>query len=464
MSRDLKTKLAELYSENAVAKILRTATVLLENNNPPTRYPEWVPQSGEEEGRYQLQPIDFWTCGFFPGTIYSLLERSIRYPQSFQSHGAELATIRDSLEALGRTWSDPLHGQARRHDIHDLGFMIQPHMRARWELYHDTEAFETVKVAAESLFGRFNSTIGAVRSWDYFNWLEGIDLVDMDENFVVIVDSMCNMDLLYYIAAHTGRQEIANVATTHSKKLLATHLRKESRTRPGYDGTLYSTCHVVNFGPDGQIKGRYSAQGYDVSSTWSRGQAWAILGYAQSYLWTKDPKFLDAARGLAEYYTLRMEEAPAEVEVPRKGGKEGETVGRYVPLWDFDAPIEDPSNPVRDTSGAMVAANGMLVLSQALAGLGLHSESARYLEDALRIAQDVVDLSVSPERAGFRVEADGSLGFTGTEGVARFDAVLRDATIGNQKLSYEKWTNHGVVYADYYFAEFGNRLLRLGLV
>ncbi|CAI4218419.1 unnamed protein product [Parascedosporium putredinis] len=309
----------------------------------------------------------------FPGTIYSLLERSIRYPQSFQSHGAELATIRDSLEALGRTWSDPLHGQARRHDIHDLGFMIQPHMRARWELYHDTEAFETVKVAAENL-------------------------VDMDENFVVIVDSMCNMDLLYYIAAHTGRQEIANVATTHSKKLLATHLRKESRTRPGYDGTLYSTCHVVNFGPDGQIKGRYSAQGYDVSSTWSRGQAWAILGYAQSYLWTKDPKFLDAARGLAEYYTLRMEEAPAEVEVPRKGGKEGETVGRYVPLWDFDAPIEDPSNPVRDTSGAMVAANGMLVLSQALAGLGLHSESARYLEDALRIAQDVVDLSVSPER------------------------------------------------------------------
>ncbi|CAI4218890.1 unnamed protein product [Parascedosporium putredinis] len=110
MSRDLKTKLAELYSENAVAKILRTATVLLENN----------------------------------------------------SHGAELATIRDSLEALGRTWSDPLHGQARRHDIHDLGFMIQPHMRARWELYHDTEAFETVKVAAESLLG--DSTLPLARS------------------------------------------------------------------------------------------------------------------------------------------------------------------------------------------------------------------------------------------------------------------------------------------------------------
>ncbi|PKS08404.1 hypothetical protein jhhlp_005348 [Lomentospora prolificans] len=462
MPHDIKARLAELYSENVTAKILRAATALLENNDPPTHYPEWVPQSGNEEGRYQLKPIDFWTCGFFPGSIHSLLERSIKYPGSLKGHSVDPILIRDKLESLGRSWSEPLHPQAQRLNTHDLGFMIQPHMRPRWELYHDVPAFQTIKTAAESLYSRYNPAIGAIRSWDYLTWLEGVDIVDMKENFVVIIDSMCNLDLLYYIAAHTGRSEISDAATVHGKKLIETHLRKDDRKRQGYDGTLYSTCHVVNFGPDGQIKARYSAQGYDVSSTWARGQAWAILGYAQSYVWTRDPAFLDAARGLSEYFMLRMEDAPPCVEIAKPGGNGRETAGRYVPLWDFDAPIQDEMKPIRDTSAAMAAANGMLILSQSLAGLGLHQESARYLEDALRIAEDVISLSLSPERAGIKLDGV-ELQVTDGPNLKKFDSILMNATIANQRLGYEKFTDHGLVYADYYFIEFGNRLLRFGI-
>ena len=71
--------------------------------------------------------------------------------------------------------------------------------------------------------------------------------------------------------------------------------------------------------------------------------------------------FLETACGLAEHFIARLEVAPASVEVQVKGGK----AGRYVPLWDFDAPI-DENDPLRDSSAGMIAANGLLIISNCL--------------------------------------------------------------------------------------------------
>jgi hypothetical protein len=49
---------------------------------------------------------------------------------------------------------------------HDLGFMIAPWARPAWELNHDSRAFATLQLAAESLLSRFSDTVGLIRSWD----------------------------------------------------------------------------------------------------------------------------------------------------------------------------------------------------------------------------------------------------------------------------------------------------------
>ena len=81
-------------------------------------------------------------------------------------------------------------------------------------------------------------------------------------------------------------------------------------------------------------------------------------------MWTRDPVFLHAATELANYFLARLESSTCE--------------NPYVPLWDFDAPV--PLNagelPLRDTSAGMIAANGLLLLHQALRGQG---EGARAL-------------------------------------------------------------------------------------
>ncbi|PNH28598.1 hypothetical protein VD0004_g435 [Verticillium dahliae] len=120
------------------------------------------------------------------------------------------------------------------------------------------------------------------------------------------------------------------------------------------------------------------------TSTWSRGQAWAVLGYAQTYAWTRDAVFLAAACGLAEHFLARLDGAPPAVGEAVGGGR---TAGRYVPLSDFDAPLEDDGEgrPLRDTSAGVIAANGLLVLAQALAA-GFRGGGAHRARDAGLVA------------------------------------------------------------------------------
>ena len=350
-----------------------------------------------------------------------------------------------------------------------MSFMVQPSLRQRWELFHDERALNSVLTAASSLYTRYNGTVGAIRSWNKLIQ-EGVEITSLDDDFLVIIDSMCNLDLLYYAAAHTGRTELADAATQHAKKLVSANLLRPEKDlgRPGYDGILYSCFHVINFSPaTGEVKDRRTAQGYAADSTWARGQAWGILGYAQTYTWTGDDQFLDVACGMAEYFLLRLETAPAVVERPSASG-DGSKIGRLVPLWDFDAPLREDETavgPLRDSSAGIIAANGMLILSQALAGRGQGSLGRRYLDAAVAIVEDTLALCLAGESA--RLLFGGQGAEVTTEDVVsgkRFDAILKHATANHNSKDRKRYWDHGLVYGDYYLIEFGNRLLRMGLV
>ncbi|KAM5377894.1 hypothetical protein ACJZ2D_004798 [Fusarium nematophilum] len=457
-SQPLSAILFGLYEENIAAKILHTAVTGLENNNPPVAYPEYVLPTGDEAGKYILREKLFWTCGFFPGSIYSIIERLVKFPQA-SSGGEKGRKLLAQLVTLGRAWSDPLHDFATRTDTHDMSFMIQPSMRVRWEVLGETKALDSIITSAQSLHTRYSSTVGAIRSWDVLSQ-DGVNISVMKENFLVIIDSLCNLDLLYYAAAHTGQIELAEAATTHAKTLIKTHLRKEADTKDGQP--MYSSFHVVNFDPVvGSVKEKRTGQGYSAPSTWARGQAWGILGYAQSYIWTKDAQFLDAAIGLAEYFVFRLLSAPKCVEVPVTG--QGRTKGRYVPLWDFDAPVETAA-PLRDSSAGVIAANGMLVLSQALAGCGSSKLSARYLSMATTIIKDTLDFSLAEEKSRLEMASEGGLIVEDVDENVHFEAILKNATANYNAKDHKRYWDHGLVYGDYYLIEFGNRLLKMGLV
>lgn len=289
-NQPISVQLAALYEDNITAKILRTAVQGLVNNvcqtnfhllgsilmkrsqNPPAAYPEYVPQSGPNAGIYELREADFWTCGFFPGSIYSLIERIIKFPQAIPGHDKQ--KVLSKLCSLGEPWAEPIHTMAERTDTHDMSFMVQPSMRVRWEALKDQRALNSIVTAARCLYTRNNSTVGAMRSWDILSQ-EGVSINSPTEDFLVIIDSMCNLDLLYYAAAHTGDNQLRDAATVHAKTLTRTHLRPEKDPR-GHRRML-SSIHVVNFDPKtGDIKERRTGQGYQATSTWARGQAWGI--------------------------------------------------------------------------------------------------------------------------------------------------------------------------------------------
>lgn len=236
------------------------------------------------------------------------------------------------------------------------------------------------------------------------------------------------MDLLFYVGYHTSNQKLIDIATSHAHFVLRLVVRED-----------YSTFHLVNVDPrTGATKIQRTHQGYSNSSTWSRGQAWAILGFTQTYIWTKDPTFLQAAINLSKYFLERMSKSTH--------------TNPYVPVWDFDAPAQTP--PLRDTSAGMIAANGLVLLHQIL------NNNSPYLAAALRIAKETVDLSLSSDKASFSIGDDGGVSVE----KGSWDGILMNATANNNENALMRYSDHGLVYADYYFLELGNKLMRMGLV
>ena len=105
-----------------------------------------------------------------------------------------------------------------------------------------------------------------------------------------------------------------------------------------------SSYHVIDYDPStGEIRNRHTHQGAAHESAWSRGQAWGLYGFAMSYRYTKDVRFLEQAKAIAQYF-FNHPNLPED----------------KIPYWDFDAP--NIPNELRDVSAAAVAASGLLEL------------------------------------------------------------------------------------------------------
>lgn len=337
--------------------------------------------------------------------------------------------------------------------------MVGPWATRAWVIDHDARSYNSLLTAANSLSSRFNDTVQSLRSWDTCV-TKRYQYRSPADDFLVIIDNMLNLDLLFWAAKETSNRRFYDIAVAHARTTQKHHIRPDK-----------TTFHVVNFDAEtGLPKSKFTNQGYSDDSCWSRGQAWGIVGFVQTYNWTGEREFLDTACGLADCFISLL---------PKDG----------VPYWDFKAPITQ-SSP-RDTSAAMIATYGMLLIYRALTG-ERDKESERYLVGAISILRGTLDKFLNPPTFQFEavkteidspqlfyidgdtVETanDGNQGAIVTVRDTYFQAsgqkspetILDGATINNYEHAPRRWANHGLVYADYFFMVVGNLLLEMGLV
>ncbi|KAH8551148.1 glycoside hydrolase family 88 protein [Umbelopsis sp. PMI_123] len=370
---------------SAMFKILKVAK---QESPVPNTFPHCTNFGATE---YIYEPSHWWTSGFFPGSVWAVCERASKreFPVPF-----------DDLVKLARKWEDGMEKEKNNTNTHDIGFMIMPSFQRDLDLTGNAACKDVIITAANSLLTRWNETVGCFRSWNT-TATKQYKFDNKHTDYLVIIDNMMNLDLLYSASLLSGDPKYANLATKHAETTLKNHIRPD-----------WSTYHLIVYDPaTGKMKQGLTHQGYDHESTWSRGQAWALYGFATVYKYTKDPKFLDAAKKLTDYFMTRVEDG--------------------VVYWDFDA----PRPCVWDTSASMIACSGMLLICQL-------ENSQEYIPQVEQM------LKVCLERA--QTSDDGC-------------TILDHATVNNHPHANLIIADHGLVYADYYFLEVGNRLIDMGL-
>jgi unsaturated chondroitin disaccharide hydrolase len=181
--------------------------------------------------------------------------------------------------------------------------------------------------------------------------------------------------------------------------------------RDAYDVRGRTTHEAVFNTTNGVFRCPNSQQGYSPFSTWTRGLAWALCGFAEQLEFFRSLSAADARlAGAAAPHFLKAALATADFYMAHSC-RDG------IPMWDTRAPNlhrlpsnylskdSDPYNghePV-DSSAAAIAAQGFIRLGNYLKAQGRDQEGTRYRQAGLTIARSLFDepyLSVDPKHQG----------------------------------------------------------------
>ena len=267
-----------------------------------------------KNGKVEYIPIDDWTSGFFPGSMWYMYD--LTKDDKWKKLGAKYTENLDSIKYL--TWH------------HDVGFIIRTSYGNAYRVTKNPAYKAVIIEAAKSLATRFRPTPGVIQSWDEDRGWQGTK----GWMCPVIIDNMMNLELLFMATDLSGDSTFRKMAISHANVTMENHFRKD-----------YSCYHVVDYDKiKGGVRSKCTAQGYADESSWARGQAWALYGYAVCYRETKDTRYLDFVDKIYNFI-FTNKNMPSDL----------------VPYWDFDAP-NIPNEP-RDASAAAVIASALYELS-----------------------------------------------------------------------------------------------------
>jgi unsaturated chondroitin disaccharide hydrolase len=271
---------------------------------PVSRRSRWVSPQFYDHGN--------WTAGFSLGT------GALLHLAHGGSSGGNVETFRRRLAELA--------GRADDLATHDLGFLFFPAyaVGAVAGLVAGDELGPALR-AARTLARRFNGWGGYIQAFG--------PIGDERSAGTSTIDTMMNLPLLWWAAEVSQEPQLLAVARRHAITSARVFLRGDG-----------STFHLARFDPlSGSLLSRGTYQGSAADSCWSRGQAWALCGFAWGYTVTRDVELLTTAERCARYFWSNL---------PADG----------VPPWDFSDRAPDAT---RDASAAAIAALGALILAEA---------------------------------------------------------------------------------------------------
>ncbi len=313
-----------------------------------------------------------WIQGFFPGLLWYMYDQG-----------------RDPFwKGKADAWTRPLEVQKTNTETHDLGFKFMPSYGHAYRLTGDPYYRDVIITAARSLATRYNSTVGVI---DCCDW-------NSDWQVPLVTDTMADLELLFWAARNGGDPAWRDMALRHALKTSTDMVRADG-----------GTWHVVDYSTSGTIRSKRTFQGYSDSSTWARGQAWAIYGFTMAYRYTRDARMLATAQKLTNYYLDRL---PSD----------------FVPNWDFNAPSQQ-----KDSSAAAIVASALLELSTFVTDPAV---AQRYRNAALAM----LDSLSSP---AYLAQGSSSPGIL-LHGVAFYRTPIKPT--GED-------IDRSLIYGDYYFVE-----------
>ncbi|GGA01030.1 glycosyl hydrolase family 88 [Paenibacillus marchantiophytorum] len=322
-------------------------------------------------GVYDDVILDWWTSGFWPGMMWILYDM----------------TGKESYRQVAWSWDERIEQCFLRENRfhHDVGFQFLSTAVIKYKLTGDADARRRGLQAANLLAGRFNLAGGFLRAQN-----------QADRPGGSIIDTMMNLSILFWASQESGDPRFAHIARAHADTVLRHTLREDG-----------SSHHITVFDANtGDVMDYLGGQGYSPTSSWSRGQAWALYGMANTYKYTGDSKYLDAAKRTANYYLSCLPDD-------------------YVAYWDFRVP--DVTVEPRDTSAASIGASGLLAIAEQLP-----SEEGK----VYRKAAESIMHSLSQNYS--------------TLDQPEFEGILLEAT-GNKPVN--KDVNVSLIYGDYYYLE-----------
>ena len=255
----------------------------------------------------------WWCSGFYPGTLL-YLDEAVGAP---------------ALKTEAISFLEDLKREQTNTDTHDLGFMMFCSFGNANRL-EPNKNYETILMnSAKSLSTRYHDKVKAIRSWNSEPWNDA-----GEGDLVVIIDNMMNLELLFWATEHSNDSTYYDIAINHANTTLKNHFREDN-----------SSYHQLIYDEEtGNVKAKITRQGYADSSAWARGQAWGLYGFTVMYRVTKDEKYLNQAKRIADFI-LKHPNLPED----------------KVPYWDFNAPKIPNAN--RDSSAAAIIASALLELS-----------------------------------------------------------------------------------------------------
>jgi hypothetical protein len=391
---DLLEKIDRMWELSAV-KIRRIA----ESHGPGSASPVFT-----VDGQYTAQGWTEWTQGFQFGS--AVLQFDVTGDEAF-------------LEQARRDTVDRMAGHVTHTGVHDHGFNNVSTYGSLWRLIAEgrleADAWErefyeiALKASGAVQASRWSTTADGGGYIYSFNGPQSL--------FVDTIRS-CRVLALAHQLGHELCGEQDEVISLYDRVLqhataTACYNIYYGEDRDAYDvrgrvahESLFNTNNGVYRAPSSQ-------QGYSPWSTWTRGLAWAMLGFSEQLEFAADQPdeafeilgdraeaeamMLQAARATCDFY---IENTPTD----------------GIAYWDTGAPglaamgdyLDRPAEPYNahepvDSSAAAIACQGLLRLGRVLAGRGDADAASRYEQAGLRTLATLLDepyLSMAEEHQG----------------------------------------------------------------